>query len=317
MEEDAVKTVDFLLSYIIIPSDCHLYLTVLQNPSIKVNCGVLDSVCRHIPDKGHISHLALWLPDSYHPYDYGYDIGLQVVFPQGSLRLRFPAPRAYADDMAQELLRFLHAYPDIFATTTELRIQQRDMSLSTQRSRQLKDLQDALPAIFPNVKLMSIVAAAQSFWKESLQPCLQSLLPVSNASPPAPGMEPVTYPALETLWVTLHDLKKERIVAQLRAVLSERAALGFPVRRVIVAYMRSESKSRTPNTPQDSDRTVRDLLALDGIVDEVVLMEIPPNEDPSDADWLVRYPEKYALPADVRRDWPVWQLALSNSEGGK
>ena len=81
----------------------------------------------------------------------------------------------------------------------------------------------------------------------------------------------------------------------------------FPVRRVVVAYMCS--KSRTPDTPQ-ADRSVHDLLALDGIVDEVVLMGIPPvYEHPSEADWLVRYSETYdssELPADVTRDWPVW-----------
>ncbi|KAM5543635.1 hypothetical protein V8D89_002886 [Ganoderma adspersum] len=294
---------DFLLSRLVIPSDCHLYFHVPQEFSLNAisPSGLLDSVCRHIPDKSHISHVALWLPDGSSRYD----VGMERVFPRGSLRLLFTPPLHSPPGLlhVEGLLQFLRKYPAMFAATMELRIHYNQENLLPRlRIDMMKGLRVALPAIFPNVKLMSTISDGR-YRVENLWTCLQFLLPASDASPPAPYAEPVPYPALETLWVMLDNFKKDSAMAQLRRVLTKRAELGFPVRRAIVAYKLPES--HTLETDQDGG-DVRELLTLDGVVDEVVLMGIPPQERPSEADWMVWYPEKYELPADVRRDWPAW-----------
>ena len=109
----------------------------------------------------------------------------------------------------------------------------------------------------------------------------------------------------------LDGLKWNSAIAELlRRVLIKWSELGFPVRRTIVAY--KLPKSQTPEARQDS-HDVRKILGLEGVVDDVILMEISPQEHPSEVDWMVWYPEKYDLPANVGRDWPAWWPSESGS----
>ena len=302
----AIQIVDFLLSCIVIPSDCHLYLHVPRPETHnEINSGFLDSVCRHISNKNYVSHVAIWLPDCSNRYD----IGMQLVFARGSLRLLFaPPPHSQPAPLhdVEALLHFLRSYPGMFAATTELRIYYSQLNtLSKLRIGMMEDMRAAFPAIFPNIKLISIIAAGTYRGVENLWTCLQFPLPASDpSSTQTPNADsPVPYPSLETLWVMLDDFTNNLAVAELRRVLSKRAELGFPIRRAIVAY--KLPKSQTPEMGQDGSN-VRELLALDGVVHEVFLMGIPPQERPSEVDWMVWYPEKYELPADVHRDWPAW-----------
>ena len=234
---------------------------------------------------------------------------MQLVFARGSLRLLFaPPPHSRPAPLhdVEALLHFLRSYPGMFAATTELRIHYSQLNtLSKLRIGMMEDMRAAFPAIFPNIKLISTIAAGTYRGVENLWTCLQFPLPASDpSSTQTPNADsPVPYPSLETLWVMLDDLTCNLAVAELRRVLSKRSELGFPVRRAIVAY--KLPKPRTLEMGQDGGN-VRELLALDGVVDEVILMGIPPQERPSEMDWMVWYPEKYDLPADVRRDWPAW-----------
>ena len=200
----------------------------------------------------------------------------------------------------------------MFAATTELRIHyNQENILPRARIGMMKDLRAALSEIFPNVKLISTISDGM-YRVENLWTCLQFPLPPYNGSSPFPTLnaEPIPYPALETLWVMLGDLNKNMAVAELRRVLGKRADLGFPIRRAIVAY--KLPKSQAPEARQDS-HDVRKILGLEGVVDDVILMEISPQEHPSEVDWMVWYPEKYDLPANVGRDWPAWWPSESGS----
>ena len=279
--DSATQIIDFLLSHMAIPSTCHFMVDfhnsdTFEYPDIvaEVNRGYLDSIRRYVPDKNHISHVALWFPDKFGRRE----IGLQLVFPKGSVRLLFTAGRGMPEESlrAEDLLSPLRAYPATFASTTELRIHYGQVYSNS--CPRLTVPMGALPAIFPSVKLVSTIAYRAAEPLVFPEPLPLRVLDDSESLSGAEA-DAIPYPALETLWVTLDDDQLNSGAAQLKEDLAARVEMGFPIRRVIVAY---RLKSSQPLTPSGDD--LRDRLALEAMVDEVVFMGIPPQETPEEVD---------------------------------
>ncbi|KAM5543659.1 hypothetical protein V8D89_002910 [Ganoderma adspersum] len=99
----------------------------------------------------------------------------------------------------------------------------------------------------------------------------------------------IPHPALDVLWIFVH-LDEE--IASLEAMLAKCAALGFPICCVIVHHrFAADSTALTC------------LQALD--VEEVILTESENSDTLREVDWVVRFPDRFSLPAAIHRDWPT------------
>ncbi|KAI1781744.1 hypothetical protein LXA43DRAFT_958267 [Ganoderma leucocontextum] len=270
--EEGADPIEYLLSRTSIPSTCHMYFTVHNGPDLKhcvTNRGILDSVCRHIRGKDAVSHLFLWLVDDRS--------SMQLVFSQGSLRLQF--------ENQFDCVDILHSFPRLFSRTEEIRI--RYISYIDL----VRSLAKVLPATLPAIKVMSLIPEIEVWMdRDPAVHLWHSYLaqPPQSASPPVPETDRVPHPALDTLWISVRPNGE---MAPLEATLTARAALGFPIRCVIVHLSWST----------DSKALAR-LRALDA--EEVILMETRASDVRAEVDWM-RMPERFSLPAAIHRDWPT------------
>ena len=86
-------------------------------------------------------------------------------------------------------------------------------------------------------------------------------------------------------------------IIPLQETLAGRAALGFPIRRLVIHHC---FEARSPALAR-----LRDLGLYD--VEELILTETRAAEVLSEGDWAVRLPDRFSLPATIHRHWPtVW-----------
>ena len=286
-EEDA-DPIEYLLSRTSIPSTCHLYLTVKgarEQPAVT-NRRILTSVCRHVQEKDTVSRVFLWLTNSPPTH-------MQLVFSQGSLRLHY----GYQ-------FHFVDALPPLapfFSKTKDVRVRYGDKCGYTPI---VHSLATTLPTTFPSIEVLSLIRQNPDLWANTTRSeSVEALHQYLGARVPQPS-EPLSisnseadripwHPRLDTLWVSVES--KEEI-ASLRETLADRTALGFPIRCVIVHHC-FEARSKA----------LALLRALEDDAEEVILMEISASSFRflGEGDWVQRLPDRFSLPAALRRDWPT------------
>ncbi|PIL30101.1 hypothetical protein GSI_07678 [Ganoderma sinense ZZ0214-1] len=347
--DDVANSFDLLLQQVSIPATCHMYLaapahTTDKNPDLHSSAAdILDSVCRRVPGKDAVSHMFLHLPAP----ELRACSPMQLVFPQGSLRLLIPcAPGGMTSTFLS--LKLFCAFPRLFAPTRELRIHYTNLAVMAALGSQCS-------AAFPNLTALSVIQDMDNWWPTTPKPALSAGLALLVQPPPSssrstgismsesepdsssssnlksgddaePQLDPengsrslahqLPFPALDTLWTTVESRDD---IASLERTLAARAALGAPIRRLVVtprARARSFPAAQLEWEPgleldSDSDAVAR-LRALavyvaDGA--DVTVMEAEAARELGEVDWLARLPERYELAACVHRgeDWPtVW-----------
>ncbi|PIL30148.1 hypothetical protein GSI_07726 [Ganoderma sinense ZZ0214-1] len=317
--DDPTNPIDYLLSRISIPPTCHMYLDAPAvdeaQAVLKSVTDTLASVCRHVPGKHAVSYMFLRLSEPFHR-----DNPIQLVFQQGSLRLRIPR---FLDlrDQSFPYPEFFHTFRDLFATTAELRVHYTHDAILTAFGGSGSGSMPWPAALFPNVAAVSLIRDSGMWWLPEMRPTLRAgiaHLLCPQPEPPASSMSPGLsglgseeqsgehwpyYPALDTLWTSLESRTE---IGELETALAARAAQGMPIRRLIVTL-----RYCPPGTDWDSDdvRRLRDLqVAGPGAEDSdvvVTVMDAEVSSELLEVDWLVRLPERYDLPSSIRRDWPT------------
>ncbi|PIL30107.1 hypothetical protein GSI_07751 [Ganoderma sinense ZZ0214-1] len=311
--EESTNPIEYLLSYTSIPSTCHMYFTVYdEDPEHRAqttNHGILDSVCRHVPGKDAVSHLFLWLLPEEESDD-GPSHGrssMQLMFSQGSLRLEFKSQF--------DCVNLLDSYSHLFSTTEDLRIRC-DCTLGRYTDLE-RALATSLPANFPELKVLSLIPEDYMWMDPNLRPVHSYLAeplllgqpePASGRSSPDPeywdeddASISVPHPGLDTLWIFVQSAEA---IAPLKGTISGRRGLGSPIRCIIVHHCFAA----------DSTALAR-LQALDAMVEELILTDADSGASVNgtnlrEVDWMVGLPDKFSLPAAIRRDWPTgWYRA--------
>ena len=280
--EKGVDPIEHILSHTSIPSTCHMYFTVDRGEYGGVtNRGILNSVCSHIQGKDAVSHAFLCLVAKKPT--------MQLVFPQGSLRLQF--------ETSFDCIEILRSFRRLVSKTEDLRVRY----ISAGRYTEVVDsLETTLRTTFPNLKAISLIrqtcADYPGFYAtvdgDPTDHVLHDyLVEPPRCRSPLPEAERIPcHPALDTLWVCVRDSKEE--IALLQKTLADRAALGFPIRCVIVQHYFG-----------DDSTAVSQLRALNA--EEVILMETRALQSLREVDWAVTLPERFSLPSVLCRDWPT------------
>ncbi|PIL30102.1 hypothetical protein GSI_07756 [Ganoderma sinense ZZ0214-1] len=277
-DSDPIHLTDLLLSLIFVPPTCHMYLCVpgpTVHPAAEGVADVLHSVCRRVPEKQAVSHMFFRLSDRSSP--------MQLVFRQGgSLRLQVP-PLAQDNPSDFPYHDFFRAFRPLFATTEELRIHYTNDRAATAAL-------DVLPACFPSVAVLSVIRTIS-------RPRGWPMERPASLSPQGS----------RTSGSSSHRLSEE--IKELETTLAARAALGLPIRRLIVT-LRASPLTADPEGELDNVRAR--LHGLDATADsEVMVMDGEASSELWEKDWLTRLPDRYDLPASIHRDWPtVWGAKL-------
>ncbi|PIL30150.1 hypothetical protein GSI_07728 [Ganoderma sinense ZZ0214-1] len=288
----------------------YLATPVIGNNPASPNSSVdiMASVCRHIPGKDAASCIFFQLPG-------GPSSPRQLVFPQGSLRLDIPASSSTTSTFPHHEL--FGAFPHLFSSARELRIHYiNDPAMAVLDS-------PLVSATFPNVATLSVIRDAHRVRQMvghqrangTLRAGLAHLTTGTGTIPPPPasirtslpGVESaqgehhdLRYPLLDTLWTTVESSDE---ITELERALAARAALGVPIRRLVVTLRYSPATAEQPAS-EGLDDLAR-LRALD--VEEVVVMDGEVSSELREVDWLTRLPDRYGLPSCIHRDWPtVW-----------
>ncbi|PIL30142.1 hypothetical protein GSI_07720 [Ganoderma sinense ZZ0214-1] len=115
----------------------------------------------------------------------------------------------------------------------------------------------------------------------------------SESAPSEAAPTAIPHPRLDTLWILVQSRKEIRT---LKKILTARDALGFPIRCVVVHHRFAAGS-----------KALAQLQALRA--EEVILTEpsasAPKELEEREGDWALRFPERFSLPAVVRRDWPT------------
>ncbi|TBU27987.1 hypothetical protein BD311DRAFT_759335 [Dichomitus squalens] len=281
--ESASHVVEHLLSRVIIPPSCHLYFKARGGPR-NINQVLLESVRRHVAGRDAVSHVCFWITE------FSCDQSIQLVFPKGSLRLVFAASSFSSVRHAEDMFDLLCSFPQLFTETQELRVHYSENNL-------LRKLQPSLPAIFPNITALSLVPFLVPGYSghASLTIGLESLTELPE------GERKVTWPALDTLWVSVTD---KRDATQLETALDFRVLRGHPIRHLTVRYDPRKKKGKGGV----ENKVPSFAAALEEHVKEITLMELSRHEPSREIDWMVRLPERYGLPSAFHMDWPSWNI---------
>ncbi|TBU43438.1 hypothetical protein BD309DRAFT_960742, partial [Dichomitus squalens] len=280
--ESASHVVEHLLSRLIIPPSCHLYFKARGGPR-NINQVLLESVRRHVAGRDAVSHVCFWITE------FSCDQSIQLVFPKGSLRLVFAASSFSSVRHAEDMFDLLCSFPQLFTETRELRVHYSENDL-------LRKLQSSFPTIFPDFTALSLIPFPGSGYSghASLTIGLESL------TEPPEGERKVTWPALDTLWVSVTD---KRDATQLETALDFRALRGHPICHLTVRYDPRKKKGKSGGEGVES-KVPSFAAAFEEHVKEITLMELPSREPRREIDWMVRLPERYGLPSAFHRDWP-------------
>ena len=293
--------IDLLLSRISIPSTCHMYFPVPNSSEQTVTKSIADifaTLCRHVPGERTVSHALFQLTGAF--------TTMQFMFHQGgSLQLRILGSSSHPFSYGA----LQRAAPDLFVAMEELRLHY--------------DSDDALraalspPTSLPSIRAISIICPIISsvLWQRNPRPSLRAGLALLVPPRPQPssesesttlpedadeGAQKPSFPPLDTLWVTVSASDE---IEELEATLAARAALGLPIRCLVVTLRYSPSP---PAGDSNSDDIAR-LRALRVLVEEVIVMDRECSGALEEVDWLLRLPERYDLPSSIHRDWPmVW-----------
>ena len=279
-----------LLVNLAIPPRCHLFIDVGDDRGpLYTNRIILDNVLRHVASKVSPSRISISAESRYRT-------AVQLVFPNGSLRLYFKGGMTINEDTGDFVLAvntFLRTYPDLFVNIEELRFQ-------CLPGAPVEELYSFLPAVFPNVKAVAIApGVASSPHTASSTEALQLLAPYFEpmwASETSDMHDPLPFPGLNTLWVSIGDAAG---VAQLQTVLSRRASQGRRIRRLVL-HARDDSVDVDSSQPAEQIQSA-DIAALKTLVEEVIVM-------PSHAGWMASLERGASPPHAVHRDWPTWNL---------
>ena len=299
--EEGQDPVEHLLSSTAIPPTCHVYFAVDNKPYRGVtDRDILDSVCRYVQGKdATVSHVFLWLISEEQST-------MQLVFRQGSLRLQFGTHFECV-----EALGSFHG--SLLSSTEDVRVCYPSAGSYTEL---VASLHRTLPTVFPNLKALLLVrrnpdrSYSDRVWLDpSRSVATVHLLhyyladvpasPISTDSDSEEEMDTEAeyvpwHPALDTLWVFVGSQQE---IIPLQETLAGRAALGFPIRRLVIHHC---FEARSPALAR-----LRDLGLYD--VEELILTETRAAEVLSEGDWAVRLPDRFSLPATIHRDWPtVW-----------
>ncbi|KAI1789233.1 hypothetical protein LXA43DRAFT_588365 [Ganoderma leucocontextum] len=273
--EEGADPIEYLLSRTSIPSTCHMYFTVHNGPDLSVtNRGILDTVCRHVHGKDAVSHLFIGQDESGQT-----ESRIQLVFSQGSLRLHLPP---------FDHLGIFHSFPGrLFSSTEELRI--RYTTILSHPTDSVRTLTSALPATFPNVKVLSIIPKIRC---SPGNPLLHLYLaqPCQSASAGVPETSRIPHPALDTLWISVQSREE---IPPLKATLAARASLGFPIRCLIVHHVFW------------ADPEALAQLQTLGAEEVIPVTEVGDTNIPTEVDLVVRIPDTFSLPTAIHRDWPT------------
>ncbi|PIL23002.1 hypothetical protein GSI_14309 [Ganoderma sinense ZZ0214-1] len=311
-DDDIPNPIDLFLNQVSFPPTCHMYLAAPlfgRNPDLhNTAVDILASVCQRFPGKNSVSHVFFELPGIVP----GPSSPMQLVFPQGSLRLESSATSPFPH---HDLFR---AFPHLFSTARELRVHYTsDPATATLDS-------PLVSAAFPNISMLSVIRDAHKLGGMAdhpgaigtLRAGLAHLVTGTVPLPPAPIYTPphgvdseseprenhdLRYPLLDTLWTTLESGDE---IGELETTLAARAALGLPIRRLVVTLRYSPATAEQPASEGLDDLTR--LRALRD-VEEVVVMDGEVSSELREVDWLARLPDRYGLPSSIHRDWPaVW-----------
>ena len=280
----ASLVVEHLLSCVIIPPSCHLYFKACGSAS-DANIAILESIRHRIPGRDTVSHACLWITER------SFERSIQLVFPEGSLRLVFPVSPLSSGYDSEDMLRFLRSSQPLFAETRELRVHYSENDL-------LCKLEPSLPTIFPKITALSLIpfSISQYFSRARLAVSLESLGKASHAESHA------SWPALDALWVSLRDKGDE---VQLEKALATRAAPGRALRHLSVCYDSKKMQSKGSGGGKGS-KVLGFVAPLKEHVEEITLMELPWHEPGKEDEWMVSLPERYGLPSAFSRNWPSW-----------
>ncbi|TBU27997.1 hypothetical protein BD311DRAFT_788819 [Dichomitus squalens] len=269
-----------LLTHLAIPSYCHLYIDVRdQRGRLYTNKVILDNVLRHIPSKTRLSQISISVVERDRT-------ALQLVFPQGSLRLHFSGQWSYHEDTGEfelDLKNSLRAYPHLFLDTEELRFQYTSDGVTT-------GLLDSFlaVAIVPDITWFSRAPGSAAGLR------IFSLSSDSEWDSETSG--PLPYPALDTLWMSLGTVEEE---SELEAVLSARALQGRRVRRLVLHIRHDDVVVDQSNPAEQIHRP--DVAALRTLAEEVIVMSCG-------VAWMTSLEKGPCLPNAVQGDWPSWAL---------
>ncbi|PIL30138.1 hypothetical protein GSI_07716 [Ganoderma sinense ZZ0214-1] len=303
--KERADPIECLLSHTSIPSTCHMYFVVDDTKHRATNVSIIDSVCRHVGGKDSTTtHLFLWLSTNTSDNR----SSMQLVFPEGSLRIQFKTNN--------DCLEVLHSFPRIFSGTEDIRIGY-DSTSGYAHHDPRHSLASSLPEIFPNARAITLIPKVIP--KDRSRYVVRAL-PLYLADPPKPtsssaptggeaaASAAVPHPRLDTLWILVQS-KKE--IGTLKKILAARDALGFPVRCVVVHHRFAAGSTARAH-----------LRALP--VEQVILTHPKASESKKEreGDWALRFPERFSLPPAVRRDWPTmwygnhWDSQDDDSESG-
>ncbi|KAM5543643.1 hypothetical protein V8D89_002894 [Ganoderma adspersum] len=253
---------------------------------------------RHVQGKDAVSQVFLWLISKGKST-------IQLVFRQGSLRLQFGTHF--------ECVENLDSFHHLLSRTEDVRVCYPSAGSYTEL---VSSLHRTLSTVFPNLKALLLVrrnpndSYSDRVWLPDPSRSAATVhllhyylteLPASSRSPSPDSEAEVDseaervpwHPALDTLWVSVGS--QEEIIP-LQETLAGRSALGFPIRCVVVHHCF-----------EGDPAALARLHALDVAVEELILTETRADDVLSEGDWAVGLPDKFSLPATVRRDWPtVW-----------
>ncbi|EJF58373.1 hypothetical protein DICSQDRAFT_173051 [Dichomitus squalens LYAD-421 SS1] len=277
-----------LLTHLAIPSYCHLYIDVRdQRGRLYTNKVILDNVLRHIPSKTRPSQILISVVERDRT-------ALQLVFPQGSIRLHFSGQRSYHEDTGEfelDLRNFLRAYPHLFLDTEEPRFQYTSDGVTTEL------LDSFLFTVVLNARAIAIVPDIT--WSPRAPGSAAGLRIFSLSSDSEWDSEtsgPLPFPALDTLWMSLGTVEEE---SELEAVLSARALQGRRVRRLVLHIRHDDVVVDQSNPAEQIHRP--DVAALRTLAEEVIVMSCG-------VAWMASLEKGPCLPNAVQGDWPSWAL---------
>ncbi|PIL30143.1 hypothetical protein GSI_07721 [Ganoderma sinense ZZ0214-1] len=272
-EDTAPTGIAYLLSHTAIPSTCDMYLAAIHEGGFySINPGILNSVRRNVPGKDAVTHVFMRLATKVSD--------IQLVFPEGSLRLQVPTnPKHYVETTtASDLADIFHNIPELFAYTEELRIHYSDHDTHATLLASSTFFLASLPAVKvlslihgpplesePDAALhpppvhmggpkesesLAVPSALALYLTQPFPPLPQAPSPVWQSDPksesefepePAEATSRIPFPALDTLWTTVRSTGE---LAHLEATLvTRRAALGRPLRRLVVSVCAAEPES--------------------------------------------------------------------------
>ncbi|PIL23000.1 hypothetical protein GSI_14307 [Ganoderma sinense ZZ0214-1] len=356
---DPTHPTELLLARISVPPACHMFLPApssrKQNVTTDSATSILASVVRHVPGKDAVSHVLLQMAGFVTMLQLVFRPG------HGSLRIQIPTPSFSSSSSrgAQRPAESAHsssssgsssfpsgledvfrAFPQLLAPARELRVHcdsNTGMAALSSDALALATLTVSpnpfsIANVFPHVRTLSLIRIVDPWLPGPLRPGLSvglALLaqPQPQSQPQPPPTQPESesrggtapFPALDTLWVSVEASKE---IPVLERALAARAALGCPIRRLVVTLR---------YVPQsDADDVVRlralgadDVARLRALgADEVVVTGADSDSEAEaegalwEADWLVRLPERYDLSDSVHGDWPTAWGKQSAERGG-